>query len=166
MKSIAAALACWSIATAGGACADDAHYYPTVSGPPAAVVAGRLVDLGFGMASGGLTIRTAAGRTIDIYAAAPPFRIDGRAIDCPLPPVRGFVPRGDECPSFPAYVVVGTANATTVRVAVWNGRRDGKRTLVAAGFTTNGRRVRSKGTYAPRGRSRRRASRLASRRRR
>jgi hypothetical protein len=116
--------------------ADDTHYYPPVSGPPAGFVVGRLTDIGFGNGSGGLTLRTASGQTLNFYAARPPFFIDGSIVECPQPPMRGFVPSHVDCPHWPSNVIVGRSE---VRVSFWRGQRYGKPTLITDGFTTVGR---------------------------
>lgn len=121
------------VAGARASRADDAHYYPQVSGAPAGVIVGRLSDIGFGMGSGGMTIRTAAGKTVDLYTARPPFSIDGKHIDCPLPPKNGAKPSREVCPAWPARVIVGRS---VVRVPYWRGTRYGKPTLFTNGFKT------------------------------
>ena len=113
--------------------AQSVTYYPRVAGPPLRTFVGTLTELGFGMKSGGLTVRLANGRSVNIYLAQPPFRIDGRRIDCPIPPQAGFDRDPDNCPVWPASVVIGK---TQVRVPVWTGRRDGKPTLIARELRT------------------------------
>ena len=121
------------LVAASRASADDAHYYPEVSGPPVGSVVGRLTDIGFGMGSGGLTVRTAAGKTVDLYTAHPPFKINGKTVECPQPPKRDFVPSREDCPRWPSSVVVGRSD---VRVPYWRGERYGNSTLITNGFNT------------------------------
>ncbi len=113
--------------------AESVSYYPQVVGPPQRVVTGTLIEMGFGMKSGGLTVRLANGRVINIYLAKPPFRIDGRRIDCPIPPQGGLSRDSDNCRVWPSSVVIGK---TRVNVPVWAGSRDGKPTLIAREFRT------------------------------
>jgi len=112
---------------------DDSHYYPQVSGAPAGVIVGRLLDFGFGMGSGGMTIRTASGKTVDLYTAKPPFSINGKQVDCPMPPKNGAKPDREVCPVWPTQVIVGESE---VRVPYWRGTRYGKPTLITNAFRT------------------------------
>lgn len=69
-------------------------YFPAwPSGVRTSALVGTLTDYGIGTASGALVIRTAAGRTVRFAVAAPPFRINGRAIDCTVAPRDGAPPR-------------------------------------------------------------------------
>lgn len=102
-------------------------YYPRVSGKAAGFVDGVLLNYGLGMKSGAVSIRASRHQVRYFYVAAPPITIDGKTVECPIPPRPGFVPSKDVCPSWPAYVKIGT---TRVRVFYWHGRRYGKPTLV------------------------------------
>jgi hypothetical protein len=114
--------------------ADDKHYFPRVSGPPAGTVRGTLINYGVGMGSGDVTIRRSDGTDVSFYIAGTPFLIDGKRIRCPLPPAPPHYekPSADLCTSWPASVRIGT---TRVSVPYWTGRRYGKPTLVTRGFT-------------------------------
>jgi hypothetical protein len=115
------------------ALADDTRYRPQVSGKPAGVLVGTLVDYGQGMASGGLTVRAAGGKSVAFYTAAQPFIIDGKTVACPSPPRPPLYRRNaDVCFHWPAYVKLGV---TRISVPYWTGTRYGKPTLIARGLT-------------------------------
>jgi hypothetical protein len=102
-------------------------YYPSVSGPPVGVAQGVLLEFGRGSRSGGLTIREANGKKLSFYLTREPTLIDNVVVQCPIPPMRNFVPSKADCPSWPSYVKVGR---TRVRVYYWRGTHLGQPTLI------------------------------------
>jgi len=76
-------------ASSPAALRDDRYFPARPSGVRTSAIVGTLTDYGIGTASGALVIRTAAGRTVRFAVAAPPFRVNGRAIDCTVAPRDG-----------------------------------------------------------------------------
>jgi len=76
-------------ASSPAALRDDRYFPARPSGVRTSAIVGTLTDYGIGTASGALVIRTAAWRTVRFAVAAPPFRVNGRAIDCTVAPRDG-----------------------------------------------------------------------------
>ena len=102
-------------------------YYPHVPGKPDGVADGVLVNFGVGQSSGDVTIRQANNLERSFYLAAPPFVIDGKAVDCIIPPRPRHSPPPDLCRWWPSNVKIGS---TRVRVFYWRDARFGHPTLV------------------------------------
>lgn len=114
--------------------AEHITYYPHVSGKPAGALSGVIVGYGQGMASGTLSVRSDAGRIVQLYLAALPFTVNGNAINCAIGP-RGTArySRTLACQTWDTRVVLGR---THVIVPYWTGRRYGVNTVIAKGLTT------------------------------
>jgi len=111
------------------ATADPDQYRPHVSGAPAGTMVGTLVQYGQGMQAGSIEIRVASGKVVKFFTAAPPTRINGRTVDCILPPMPPSYRRNPfMCERWPAGVRIGL---TRVRVPYWKGRLEGERVLIA-----------------------------------
>lgn len=91
-------------------------YYPHVLGKPAGAADGVLVNYGVGQYSGDVTIRQSNNKERSFYLAAHPFVIDGKAVDCVIPPRPHYSPPLDLCRSWPSNVKIGS---TRVRVLYW-----------------------------------------------
>ncbi len=82
------------------------------------VASGVMTSFGIGNASGLLTIRDSKG-SHDYYIGEKTL-LKGKPIDCSSPPTADYVPKKDECPSWPSDIVLGT---TVVRISYWTQTR-------------------------------------------
>ncbi|HEY0382056.1 MAG TPA: hypothetical protein VGC72_07650 [Candidatus Elarobacter sp.] len=108
-------------------------YYPHVPGKPAGVADGVLVNFGVGQSAGDVTIRQSNSKERSFYLGAHPFVIDGKAVDCVMPPLPPYSPPPAVCRWWPSNVKIGS---TRVRVFYWRDSRFGHPTLVTRELRT------------------------------